>query len=239
MVVIPARSGSKGLPGKNLREIAGMPLVAFPILAAKKSRYVDFVFCSTDSPQIASIAREHGADTSYIRPISLAQDTTPSVDVVLDVIFHFESVKSNFDFVVMLEPTSPLTDSDDVDKAIERLIFSNPRFDSLITVSQSTVGHPHFTFSVMPDGKVLPVSPGKWSFKRRQDLEPLFFQTGTLYISNVQALKRNCSFICDKTLGHEVPKLKSFEIDDLIDFRIVELLITEKKNFELNLVNDA
>ena len=225
LAIIPARFGSKGLPGKNLRLLGGKPLVSYPINTALNSKYVDHVYCSTDSSEIADLASEAGADTSYLRPKNLALDTTSSVEVVLDAIAFFESSALFFDFLVMLEPTSPMTEADDLDAALEILVNNESKFDNAISISESVSGHPHFTFRVSSENKINTFDGSEWTFRRRQDLEKLFFQTGSLYISKVESLKRNKSFITDRTLGFEVPKIKSFEIDDLIDFKILEMLM--------------
>jgi len=223
--VIPARSGSKGIPGKNLRLLKGSPLVTYPIIAALESKYVDHVFCSTNSLAIAEVAAKAGADTSYLRPDCLAADETSSVDVLLDVIEYFESVDKFFDLIVMLEPTSPMTESEDLDAAIELFVASEGKFENLISVSESMAGHPQFTFRMTTEQTLQTYDGSDWRFKRRQDLEKIYFQTGSLYISQIEALKLNRSFISQKTLGFEVPKIKSFEIDDLIDFKIIEMLM--------------
>jgi N-acylneuraminate cytidylyltransferase/CMP-N,N'-diacetyllegionaminic acid synthase len=231
LAVVPARSGSKGLPGKNLRHLNGMPLVSYPIRAAVNSKFVDHVYCSTDSEEIASVAAKSGADASRLRPSELAKDETSSIEVVLDAVSYFESQGLCFDYLVMLEPTSPMTEAQDIDFALESLISQQDRFENLITVSESIAGHPQFTFKLESDKSLSTYNGSKWKFKRRQELDKLFFQTGSLYISEMKALKLNKSFISARTMGFEVQKIQSFEIDDLIDFKIVEMLIQTKEMF--------
>ena len=228
LAVVPARSGSKGLPGKNLLHLEGLPLVSYPIRAALNSKFVDHVYCSTDSVEIASVAAHSGADASRLRPLELADDESSSIEVVLDAISHFESQGLYFDYLVMLEPTSPMTEAQDIDFALEALISQQNRFENLITVSESIAGHPQFTFKLESDSSLSTYNGSKWKFKRRQELDKLFFQTGTLYISKIEALKLHKSFVSDKTMGFEVQKVKSFEIDDIIDFKIVEMLMQAK-----------
>jgi N-acylneuraminate cytidylyltransferase/CMP-N,N'-diacetyllegionaminic acid synthase len=186
------------------------------------------VYCSTDSAEIANVAAQSGADSSRLRPPELGEDETSSIEVVLDAISHFESQGLSFDYLVMLEPTSPMTEAQDIDFALELLISQRDQFENLITVSESIAGHPQFTFKLESDRSVSTYNGSKWKFKRRQELDKLFFQTGSLYISEVQALKLKKSFVSDKTMGFEIQKIKSFEIDDLIDFKIVEMLMQAK-----------
>ena len=224
IAIVPARAGSKGIKGKNLIKISGKPLVYYPINAALKSKYVDFVFCSTDSLEIAKISAKFGADVSILRKKKLSSDKAKSVDVLIDVIDFFEKRGKIFDYVVMIEPTSPLTQSFDIDDAIEKLHKGRKGFDSIISIASSISGHPHFTFCLSKSGRLRPFIKSKWKFLRRQDLKPYFFQTGSFYLSKITALKKNRSFISERTLGLEVPKWKSFEIDDYTDVIIIEAL---------------
>jgi len=224
IAVVPARAGSKGIRNKNLMKVNGEPLVCYPIKAALNSKYIDFVFCSTNSLKISKIARRMGADVSYLRSKKLASDKAKSTDVLLDAISFFERSEQFFDYVIMAEPTSPLTECFDLDNAIEELHEKRAKFDSVISVAKSISGHPQFTFALSKTGRVNPIVEKPWTFTRRQDLKPYFFQTGTFYISKVGALKRYNSFVTPRTIGIEVPKRKSFEIDDYTDFIIIQAL---------------
>jgi CMP-N-acetylneuraminic acid synthetase len=108
LAVVPARGGSKGLPGKNIRMICGKPLIDWTIQAALKSRFIDELIVSTDSPEIADIAAKAGASVPFLRPAGLATDTSPTIDVVEHVLEHFRAASESFDYLVLLEPTSPL-----------------------------------------------------------------------------------------------------------------------------------
>lgn len=239
LAVITARSGSKGLPGKNLLSMHGRPLVAYPILAARNSVVVDLVYCSTDSDDIAKCASFYGADVSYRRPEALSQDHVPSVDVVKDTLDYFQSVGKLFEYVIVLEPTSPLTVSEDIDEALKSLHLCREDFDSVVSIAESVSGHPHFTFSREDNGRIVPHGQSPWRFLRRQELPSLYFQTGSFYISKVSTLLSNNSFITERTLGILVSKLKSYEIDDIIDFWIIERLmsVTKRGGIEVNHVS--
>ena len=122
IAIIPARGGSKGLPGKNVRPICGKPLIAWTIEKALRSRHLDTVMVSTDSPEIAEIAERYGAEVPFLRPDNLATDTASSYDVIDHALCHYRDIESSeFTYTALLEPTSPLREDDDIDRMIERL----------------------------------------------------------------------------------------------------------------------
>ena len=123
IAIIPARGASKGLPGKNIKPLCGKPLIAWSIEAGLGSQYIDEVMVTTDSEKIAGIAREFGATVPFIRPAELASDTATSVDVIRHVLNFYEiKLYKNFEYTVVLEPTSPLRVKEDIDNDIEQLL---------------------------------------------------------------------------------------------------------------------
>jgi N-acylneuraminate cytidylyltransferase/CMP-N,N'-diacetyllegionaminic acid synthase len=226
LAIIPARSGSKGLPGKNLRPLDGRPLVTWPISAALGSSAVDRVIISTDDEKIAEVARIAGADVPFMRPSSLSGDTASSMDVVMHALDTMATLGEIFDYVVLLEPTSPLTESSDIDQALSRLISAGSHADAIVGVSRVEATHPEYDVRVGENGLLRPYAAPNFSLlRRRQDIEPLYFLEGSLYISRVDAFKRNKSFYHNRTLGYEVPRWKSIEVDDLFDFIVIEALV--------------
>ncbi|MEZ5751843.1 MAG: acylneuraminate cytidylyltransferase family protein [Paracoccaceae bacterium] len=141
IALVPARSGSKGLPNKNIRPLMGKPLLAWPIEAALASRFVDKVVLSTDSEAYAEIGRKHGADVPFLRPAELASDTSPSIDFILHAIDFFEERGEKFDILVLLEPTSPMTEASDIDAAIAALCAS-PSLTAAVGVTAMETQHP-------------------------------------------------------------------------------------------------
>lgn len=226
LAVIPARGGSKGLPGKNIKMLTGKPLVAWSIEQALASSYIDMVVVSTESPKIASIARRYGAQVPFLRPRELATDKAKSIDVVLHAIDFFESKGNIFDIVVMLEPTSPLRETKDVDRAIEVLI-SNRTAESIVGIAKVEAVHP--AFLVKLEKGFLRSYLKAFKVLRRQELDDLYFYEGSLYISYSSSLKHRKRFYHNKTLGYIMPKWKSFELDDYTDFIIIESLMKAKK----------
>lgn len=223
LAIVPARAGSKGLPGKNIRMLAGKPLLAWPIAAARASTHVDRVIISTDSRQFADIAVEHGAEAPFLRPAELASDTAPSIGFILHAIDTLAEAGNTYDYVVLLEPTSPLTEGADVDAALEQLVAADA--DAIVGVSKLEATHPAFAVRKSDDGGITPYASATFGeMPRRQDIEPLFSLDGTLYISTVDALRRERGFCHTRTLGYESARHKAQEVDDLIDFICIEAI---------------
>jgi CMP-N,N'-diacetyllegionaminic acid synthase len=231
LCVVPARGGSKSIPMKNMRKLAGQPLVAWPIKAALACDLITEVVCSSDSEEILDFAKSIGAKT-HKRPEHLSTDEAASPPVVMDVIAEYEKNGQFFDYVFMLEPTSPLTDPIDLTIALNSLEESSVKFDSLVTVAESVSGHPDFTFSLLQDKTIASINQENWKVKRRQDISKLFFIEGTLYLSKVDTFKKTIAFVQERTMGMTVPREKSFEIDDELDFYLMEAILAYCKEFK-------
>jgi N-acylneuraminate cytidylyltransferase/CMP-N,N'-diacetyllegionaminic acid synthase len=223
LAIVPARAGSKGLPGKNIRPLAGKPLLAWPIAAARASAHVDRVIISTDSREFADIAVEHGADAPFLRPADLAGDTAPSIGFILHAVDTLAADGDVYDYVVLLEPTSPLTEGSDVDAALEQLVAADA--DAIVGVAKMEAIHPAFAVRKDDQGGITPYASTTFGeMPRRQDIEPLFSLDGTLYISTVDALRRERGFCHTRTLGYESARHKAHEVDDLVDFICIEAI---------------
>ena len=223
LAIVPARKGSKGLPLKNVRPLAGKPLLAWPIAAARASRYVDRVIISTDDQGFAEIAVAHGADAPFLRPAELASDTAPSIGFILHAVETLAEAGDVYDYVVLLEPTSPLTEGSDVDAALEQLVAADA--DAIVGVSRLEATHPAFAVRKAEDGAITPYAAASFGeMPRRQDIEPLFVLDGALYASTVEALKRERGFCHARTLGYETARHKAHEVDDLVDFICIEAI---------------
>jgi CMP-N,N'-diacetyllegionaminic acid synthase len=226
LVLVPARGGSKGLPGKNVRPLLGKPLIGWSIDQGRASKYVDAVVVSTDDTAIAEAARDHGAEVPFMRPVLLASDEASSIDVILHALDTLEQVGRRYDLLVLLEPTSPLRETDDIDAALEALL-AHPEAQSIVGVAKVEAGHP--SFLLRRNGVHLqPYAPQEFGAKRRQELDELFFLEGTVYISWVEALRELRGFYHERTMAHVVPKYKSFEVDDLTDFTVIEALMAAR-----------
>lgn len=229
LAIVPARRGSKGLPLKNIRPLQGKPLLAWAVEAARGSRFIDRVILSTEDPEFASIGRAAGAEVPFLRPAELATDDAPSIAFILDAIDRLEAAGDRYDDLVLLEPTSPLTECIDVDAALELLHARRAEADAIVGASALSTTHPAFAVRIDDMGLLRPASaPAFGQLPRRQDIEPMFALDGSLYISSIDALRRERSFCHARTLPFLTPKWKSFEVDDLVDFVCIEALLAKR-----------
>lgn len=230
LAVIPARGGSKGLPGKNIRPLCGKPLIAWTIEQAEACSLIDTIFVSTDSPEIAAVSEQYGVPVPFLRPAALSTDTATSVDVLLHVLACLEVEQKYFDYIILLEPTSPLRRSEDITEALAALA-SSEKAESIVGVCKTEGQNPAFLVT-LSQGFLRPFSgefvDGVVPAVRRQDAQDVYFFEGSLYISLVSSLKKRKSFYHEKTLPWTVEKWQSFEIDDEYDFHIVESIMQYK-----------
>ena len=226
LAIVPARSGSKGLSDKNIKNINGKPLMAWSIEAGLKSKYVDRLIVSTDSEKYAEIAKDFGAEVPFIRPDNISTDVSSRKDVIKHALDFFRRKNKLYDYIVFLEPTSPLTTETDIDTSIEKLLLDKSA-ESIVGVSLSEVSHPDFLINLKNGFLNFIYENQKSSVIRRQDLEDLYFYDGTLYISEVDKYLEK-EFYHEKTLGYVTPKWKSLEIDDMYDFIMVEAIMQYK-----------
>lgn len=226
LAIIPARGGSKGLPGKNIKELCGKPLIAWSIEHAQKSKYVDEIFVSTDSREIADVAEQFGVKVPELRPAELAVDTAPSSAFIVYTLEKYRKEGNNFDYFILLEPTSPLRDAEDVDNSIAALI-DTPSCESIIGVCESESEHPAYLEVINEKGLMEPYDKER-RVLRRQDLPKVYFHEGSVYVSESDAYLRRRTFYHEKTLPYVVPKWKSFEVDDIVDFTIIEAIMKLK-----------
>ncbi|BAE48892.1 cytidylyltransferase domain-containing protein [Paramagnetospirillum magneticum] len=223
LALICARGGSKGLPGKNVRPLAGRPVIAWSVEAALGSSLIDRVVVSTDDPAIAEVARAAGAEVPFLRPAELASDTAS----LYDVIFHaLEALDEEPSHVVLLQATSPLRIAADIDGCI-RLCLDHgaPAAASLCEPGKS----PYWMFLLDPDGTVRPVIPHDASGGRRQDLPVAWAPNGAVYVAETAWLRRERNFWkAGVTLGYVMPLERSVDIDSLLDFRVAEMLMSDR-----------
>ncbi len=225
--LITARGGSKGLPGKNIKLLCGKPLIAWTIDTALRSQIINDVIVSTDCKNIASIAVQCGAEVPFIRPAEYATDEATSFDAIEHAVSWLSECNRHYDYLVLLEPTSPLRDADDVDSAIREMISKNA--SSIVSICETTVTHPVFMYYKEESlGKLIPFVKNNSRSLRRQDVDLLYHLEGSIYASKVDTLLAKKGFYHEETIGFEMPKWKSPEIDDEVDFLLVEAIMKQR-----------
>jgi len=221
--LITARGGSKGLPGKNIRAFCGRPLIAWSIDAALNSSYLDQVIVSTDDREIAKVSRRNGADVPFIRPAELAEDTTPHFDVVDHALKNLTDANS-IDYILLLQPTSPLRTSEDIDAVIDLAVKKNA--DAVVSVCDVDQ-HPYHMYQQTEDGMLTAFMPEIKGYLRRQDIPPLYVVNGAIYLVKTDIFLKEKSFIPPKTIPYIMPFTRSIDIDNLSDFNLAEMVKKE------------
>jgi len=222
--VIPARGGSKGLPGKNIREMAGKPLIAWTIERALGSNYFDAVIVNTDDRTIAGIAAQYGAEVPFLRPEELAGDSTPMIDVIKHTVAYYQSSGRQFDYIALLEPTSPLRKHDDIDLAIRQLIDHEDEADGLVSVGEVHLEHP----SIMKkthQGMLVPYESDSGPVTRRQELGAVYFPYGVIYLVKTDKLIEQETFYVRNTIPYFIERWQNYEVDDIYDFICIEAVM--------------
>ncbi|APG23789.1 acylneuraminate cytidylyltransferase family protein [Syntrophotalea acetylenica] len=226
LALIPARGGSKGLPGKNIRELAGRPLLAWSIEAARQSRYVDVVALSTDSRDIAEVAEAEGVPVPFLRPAHLATDSASSFDALVHALDWYAGNGERFDLVVWLQPTSPLRTAADIDQAIE--LYFEKQADAIVSVCE-TDHHPWWSNTLSADGNMAGFLRHEVLNTNRQELPVYYRLNGAIYLGAPELLREQRSFFGRATYAYVMSRERSVDIDDLIDFRLAECLILENE----------
>lgn len=214
--IIPARGGSKGVPRKNVKMLAGKPLICHSIDAAKGSKSLTAFLVSTDDPEITEVAKSWGAEV-LPRPAELAQDITPMPEVIHHVL---RERGAGFDIILLLQPTCPQRTPEDIDAALEA--FEDPRVQSVMSVYQVEDHHPGRMYK-RDDGRLAPLFP-EWIAARRQDLPAIYHRNGAIYACRVDHFKRS-GFLWDESpVPYVMPRNRSLNIDDPFDFEIAEFI---------------
>jgi CMP-N-acetylneuraminic acid synthetase len=229
LALIPARGGSKCIPKKNMKPLLGKPLIAWTIEQAKRSKYIDRTIVSTDSEEIAKVSKEYGAEVPFLRPEGLARDESPTSEAIMHALSWFEEKRVYFDIIVLLEPTSPLRKENDLDNAI-KLFFKNiEKADSLVSVGEVHMEHPHIMKRI-EDGYVKPFIEIDENIYQRQQLPKVYFPYGVIYLLKVDAFKKYQTFYQGKTIPYFIERWQNYEIDDIYDFICIEAILKAMQN---------
>lgn len=226
LAIIPARAGSKRLPNKNILPLAGKPLIAWSIDAAKNSRYIDDVVASTDSEQIMAIAGAHGAEVPFRRPDALAGDTASSNAVMLHAIEELQKNQRHYDIVVLLQPTSPLRRTTDIDAALE--MFVAKQAQGVISVCECE--HSPLWANTLPEDESLEhFIPEHVRGMRSQDLPTYYRFNGALYLFSVEAfIAQKGIFYTPGVFAYVMEPRLSVDIDSMLDFKLAECLVANE-----------
>lgn len=227
LAIIPARGGSKRLPRKNILPIAGKPLIQWTIEASLDSKYIDSTFVSTDCSEIAETAKSCGAQVPYLRSDILSNDTATSMDVVLDAIDNYERSGQVFDFVLLLQPTSPLRTTGDIDGAIE--MFQSKSADAVVSVTECEHS-PLWSNTLPSDFSLSNFIPDSVLKQRSQDLPKYYRLNGAIYLFNVKHVKEGISYLSlPRSFAYAMDKSHSIDIDDNFDFSVAEAFLMNAK----------
>jgi CMP-N,N'-diacetyllegionaminic acid synthase len=227
LAIIPARGGSKGVPAKNTKLLGGKPLLAYTSEIALQSKQLTEVIVSTEDDQIMTVARSLGIKVPFVRPTALAEDNTPTIDVIIHALQWYEKQKIYFDAVCLLQVTSPFRTVEFVDKAIEKFVESG--CDSLVSVQK--VPHeynPHWVFEVNPQGN-LNIATGETEIiSRRQELPTAYHRDGSVYITKTEVLLKEHSLYGKSTAFIESDPDLYVNIDTMEDWEKAEKMIRNK-----------
>ncbi|MEK3994162.1 acylneuraminate cytidylyltransferase family protein [Psychrobacillus sp. FSL K6-2365] len=218
LAIIPARGGSKGVPRKNIRNLAGKPLIAWTIEEAKKSMYIDRLILSSEDNEIIETAKDYGCDIPFVRPVHLAKDTTSGIEPVLHALREIEG----YDYVVLLQPTSPLRIVEDIDGCLENLIET--KSPACVSVKEP-MNSPYWMYTLNSEEKMVPLIEQDSLTKRRQDLPDVYALNGAVYVAEVNWLKQSKSFLTSDTVVFIMPNNRSHDIDTEDDFLWCEWLM--------------
>jgi len=227
IAIIPARGGSKGIPKKNIKILSGEPLIAYTIKDALKSDKISRVIVSTDDDEVSKISREYGSEVIK-RPKNLARDDSSVIEAIFHVINELQIKNDKNSIIILLQPTSPLRTVEDINNSIDIYMNSEP-CQSVISVFETT--HPPFWSLKIINGYLKPLFGIEMYERRRQDFEKVYIPNGAIYLINIDTLIKFKTFNCKYTVPYIMPKEKSIDIDDEIDFMLAELLM-EKLGWE-------
>lgn len=223
--IIPARGGSKGVKRKNIRDVAGKPLIAYTIKAALDSSRISQFVTSTDDMEIAKIAESFGSRV-IMRPPELAADDTPMLPVLAHAFSVLEKEGHCFDYGVILQPTTPMRTSDDIDHALDILAESGA--DTVVSVYQVEDCHPSRMYKIH-DGKLVPYTDEPKNMLR-QKLDPVYHRNGAIYAFRKSLLSERNVFIGPDARPYIMPKSRSVNIDDESDLEYADFLLRKVRN---------
>lgn len=226
---IPARGGSKGIPDKCIKPLLGKPLIAYTIEAALKSNYLDRIIISTEDERIAEVARQFGSEVPFLRPKELATDSTPTLPVIQHGLRCLQEQGYSPDFVVLLQPTSPLRQFRHIDQAIEKILQTQA--DAVVSLCPGHY-HPFWMKRVLENDRVLPFMETDREYLRRQDLPPVYELNGAVGVVKREVILENRRAIDQDIRAIFMEDIYSIDIDTPLDFFMAEKLMEKLQKDE-------
>jgi N-acylneuraminate cytidylyltransferase len=226
IAIIPARGGSKRIPGKNVRDLAGKPMIAYTIEAACASDLFERVVVTTDSQEIAKIAERHGAEAPFLRDAALADDVTPVSLATLDALCRLDPEGKRYDILAQLMPNCPLRSAEDVQHSHAQ--FQESGSSSQISVVRYGWQNPWWAMRRNEEFRLEPLFPDEMK-QRSQDLPELFCPTGAIWWASAEALRREKTFHLKGRTGWEMPWQRGMDIDTPEDWAMTEMLLTMQR----------
>lgn len=221
LAVIAARSGSKGVPGKNIKDLAGLPLIAWTIQSAADSKFIDRLLVSTDDPGIAEVAQSYGAEVPFLRPSHMATDDSSVISALLHMA---ENIPDTYDYLVLLQPTSPLRRTADIDGAISLCDEKS----APACVSVCSAPKIFWTYKMTPSGALQALFPE--ARLQRQYLPSVYQPNGAVYVARLDWLRNTGDFYSPETLGFIMPQERSIDIDTASDFLFADTMMRDKRS---------
>ncbi|WP_352418296.1 acylneuraminate cytidylyltransferase family protein [Proteiniborus sp.] len=218
LAIIPARSGSKGLKDKNIKNLNGKPMIAYTIEAAKECNIFEEIIVSTDSLKYAEISNKYGASVPFLRPEYLSTDTATTNDVIECTIKELQKIGKEFDYFILLQPTSPLRTSEDILGAVKLLHKKNAN----CVVSVCEAEHSPLYMNTLDESLSMDVFLPKDIKTRRQEFPTYYRLNGAIYISKVDYFLKYNNFYGEKSYAYIMDKIRSIDIDDEFDFIMAE-----------------
>ena len=220
IAIVPARGGSKGLPGKNIKDLLGKPMIAYTIEEALKSKYITEVIISTDCKEIEEVAIKHGAKSPFLRPEYLASDSAKAID---NYTYTIDRLNKEFDYeikdFVVLQPTSPLRTVEDIDGAIE--LFKEKNADSVVSYTEEH--HPiEWHKYITKDGRFENIFEEK--LLNRQEIKKSYFPNGAVFVFDYELIKQG-KYYSDNSYAYIMPRFRSVDVDTIEDFKYIEFLM--------------
>ncbi len=225
LYVIPARGGSKGIPHKNIKPLAGKPLIGYSIDVARQLAADDDICLTTDDPEIAATAESMGLNVPFLRPASLATDTCGTYEVLIHALDFYRDRGIDYDTLVLLQPTSPMRTADDVRAA---MALYSPDIDMVVTVKEAA-SNPYYNCYETDNDGFLHISKGDGGYTRRQDAPKVWEYNGAVYVINVESLRRMPLSAFTRRRMSVMPAERSVDLDTPVDWLIAEKLIENSK----------